>query len=118
MCVLHKNKISSIFINKIHSLTPSVKDSQDKFLASELYRLPCECGKMYILIQKCGHYFGYFFNFVIFHVCLQFDIERCHFLVDLDLGDHATDREPNYSRQSDRWITLKSIPFLDSERYI
>jgi alpha-1,2-mannosyltransferase len=44
-----------------------------------------------------------------------FDVERCHFLVDLDLGV-STELEPNYSQQSDRWTVIKSIPFLDAAR--
>ncbi|PSN34732.1 Alpha-1,2-mannosyltransferase ALG9 [Blattella germanica] len=36
-----------------------------------------------------------------------FDIERCHFLVDLDLGS-CSELEPNYSKQTDRWtMTFK-----------
>ncbi|PNF36246.1 Alpha-1,2-mannosyltransferase ALG9 [Cryptotermes secundus] len=44
-----------------------------------------------------------------------FDIERCHFLVDLDLGV-TTDFEPNYAQQTDQWTIIKSIPFLDAAR--
>ncbi|KAJ9573502.1 hypothetical protein L9F63_009066, partial [Diploptera punctata] len=44
-----------------------------------------------------------------------FDIERCHFLVDLDLGS-STEFEPNYSKKTDRWTIVKSIPFLDTAR--
>ncbi|XP_069676625.1 alpha-1,2-mannosyltransferase ALG9 isoform X1 [Periplaneta americana] len=44
-----------------------------------------------------------------------FDIDRCHFLVDLDMGA-TTALEPNYTQQTDRWIVIKSIPFLDTER--
>jgi hypothetical protein len=48
-------------------------------------------------------------------IVLQFDVERCHFLVDLDLGTDS-EFEPNYSQQTDRWTVIKSIPFLDTAK--
>ncbi|XP_017768643.1 PREDICTED: alpha-1,2-mannosyltransferase ALG9 [Nicrophorus vespilloides] len=43
-----------------------------------------------------------------------FDISKCHFLLDLDLGKE-TPLEPNYSVQ-DRWKVVKSLPFLNAEK--
>ncbi|XP_068086468.1 alpha-1,2-mannosyltransferase ALG9 [Anabrus simplex] len=44
-----------------------------------------------------------------------FDVDRCHFLVDLDLGRYSV-WEPNYAAQEEKWTILKSIPFLDAEK--
>lgn len=43
-----------------------------------------------------------------------FDINRCHFLLDLDFG-RETELEPIYSKQTDKWFVVKSLPFLNSE---
>ncbi|XP_012284880.1 alpha-1,2-mannosyltransferase ALG9 isoform X1 [Orussus abietinus] len=40
-----------------------------------------------------------------------FDIERCHFVLDLDLGTE-TALEPNYSHQPDHFTIIKSSKFL------
>ncbi|XP_001599180.2 alpha-1,2-mannosyltransferase ALG9 [Nasonia vitripennis] len=42
-----------------------------------------------------------------------FDVEKCHFLFDLDLGKE-TILEPNYSKQINRFTILKSAKFLDT----
>ncbi|XP_034937310.1 alpha-1,2-mannosyltransferase ALG9 [Chelonus insularis] len=42
-----------------------------------------------------------------------FDVEKCHFILDLDLGKE-TELEPNYSRQTDNFTVIKSCRFLDS----
>ncbi|XP_012252677.2 alpha-1,2-mannosyltransferase ALG9 isoform X2 [Athalia rosae] len=42
-----------------------------------------------------------------------FDIERCHFLLDLDLGRESA-LEPNYSHQPDHFTIIKSSDFLDA----
>lgn len=39
------------------------------------------------------------------------NVSSCHFLVDLDTGE-STDLEPNYSTQIDKWVLVKSTPFL------
>ncbi|XP_020288827.1 alpha-1,2-mannosyltransferase ALG9 isoform X2 [Pseudomyrmex gracilis] len=41
-----------------------------------------------------------------------FDLEKCHFLLDLDIGTE-TALEPNYSRLSDRFTVIRSFKFLD-----
>ncbi|KAL1140575.1 hypothetical protein AAG570_000505, partial [Ranatra chinensis] len=43
------------------------------------------------------------------------NVTLCHFLVDLDTGQSST-FEPNYSSQIDRWVLVKSIPFLNSNK--
>nr|XP_023012056.1 alpha-1,2-mannosyltransferase ALG9 [Leptinotarsa decemlineata] len=45
---------------------------------------------------------------------LYFDLSKCHFLLDLDLG-RETKLEPIYAKQKDRWKTIKSFEFLNSE---
>ncbi|XP_058808274.1 alpha-1,2-mannosyltransferase ALG9 isoform X2 [Phymastichus coffea] len=42
-----------------------------------------------------------------------FDVEKCHFILDLDLNKE-TIGEPNYSRQTNRWIIIKSSKFLNA----
>ncbi|XP_011501589.1 PREDICTED: alpha-1,2-mannosyltransferase ALG9 [Ceratosolen solmsi marchali] len=42
-----------------------------------------------------------------------FDIEKCHFILDLDIG-RQTILEPNYSRQPNRFTILKSSKYLDA----
>ncbi|XP_015587683.1 alpha-1,2-mannosyltransferase ALG9 isoform X2 [Cephus cinctus] len=44
-----------------------------------------------------------------------FDVERCHFILDLDLGTE-TILEPNYSHQPDHFTVIKSTKFLDSSK--
>lgn len=46
---------------------------------------------------------------------VYFDITRCHFLVDLDLGKE-TALEPIYANRKGEWTIIKSLPFLNSER--
>ncbi|CAG9854954.1 unnamed protein product [Phyllotreta striolata] len=46
---------------------------------------------------------------------LYFDINKCHFLLDSDLGKE-TPLEPNYSNQKDRWKVIKSYKFLNAEK--
>lgn len=46
---------------------------------------------------------------------LYFDINKCHFLLDLDVG-RETELEPIYSRKRDKWKVVKSLPFLDAEK--
>ncbi|XP_014240133.1 alpha-1,2-mannosyltransferase ALG9 isoform X1 [Cimex lectularius] len=41
------------------------------------------------------------------------NLTSCHFLVDLDIGQ-STDYEPNYSSQVEKWVIVKSIPFLNN----
>ncbi|XP_046667840.1 alpha-1,2-mannosyltransferase ALG9 isoform X1 [Homalodisca vitripennis] len=43
------------------------------------------------------------------------DVSSCHFIVDLDTGTE-TEREPNYSQQTEKWAIVKSVPFLDAAR--
>ncbi|XP_008544878.1 alpha-1,2-mannosyltransferase ALG9 [Microplitis demolitor] len=42
-----------------------------------------------------------------------FDIDKCHFILDLDTGVE-TELEPNYSKQTDNFTIIKSAKFLDS----
>ncbi|XP_063235032.1 alpha-1,2-mannosyltransferase ALG9 [Bacillus rossius redtenbacheri] len=44
-----------------------------------------------------------------------FDVQHCHFLVDLDIGAES-ERQPNYSADKEHWSVIKSIPFLDAAR--
>lgn len=46
---------------------------------------------------------------------LYFDIDKCHFLLDLDLGKE-TPLEPIYANNVDRWKVVKSLPFLNVEK--
>ncbi|BES97102.1 Alg9-like mannosyltransferase family [Nesidiocoris tenuis] len=43
------------------------------------------------------------------------NLTSCHFLVDLDVST-SSEFEPNYSQQVDKWVLVKSIPFLDNQR--
>ncbi|KAF6203638.1 hypothetical protein GE061_001970, partial [Apolygus lucorum] len=43
------------------------------------------------------------------------NVTSCHFLVDLDLST-SSEFEPNYSQQIEKWVLVKSIPFLDNYR--
>ena len=53
----------------------------------------------------------------MFTLLAQVNISVCSFLVDLDTGSE-TEREPNYSAQEDKWAIIKSIPFLDTSKYV
>lgn len=46
---------------------------------------------------------------------LYFDINKCHFLLDLDLGKE-TELEPIYANKKDRWKVIKSYNFLNAEK--
>lgn len=46
---------------------------------------------------------------------LYFDVNKCHFLLDLDLG-RETQLEPIYSKRRDKWKVIKSLTFLDAAR--
>lgn len=46
---------------------------------------------------------------------LYFSLEKCHFLLDLDLGKE-TDLEPIYANQKDKWKVVKGLPFLNAEK--
>ena len=46
---------------------------------------------------------------------VQFDIEDCHFLVDLETERHS-ELEPCYACDKDRWHLVASYPFLDASR--
>lgn len=46
---------------------------------------------------------------------LYFDINKCHFLLDLDTGVD-TDMEPNYALKTKEWTLLKSFPFLNNQK--
>ncbi|KAF2898396.1 hypothetical protein ILUMI_07779 [Ignelater luminosus] len=48
-------------------------------------------------------------------VSLYFDINKCHFLLDLDLNKE-TELEPIYSKKTDKWTIVKSLPFLNAEK--
>lgn len=45
------------------------------------------------------------------------NIEKCDFLVDLDLKNDANPPlEPNYSADSEHWTILKQLPFLNAQK--
>ncbi|CAK9807241.1 Alpha-1,2-mannosyltransferase ALG9 [Anthophora plagiata] len=44
-----------------------------------------------------------------------FSIDKCHFILDLDIGTE-TDLEPNYSRLNDNFTIIKSSKFLNSAK--
>ncbi|KAK9879809.1 hypothetical protein WA026_006868 [Henosepilachna vigintioctopunctata] len=44
-----------------------------------------------------------------------FDINKCHFLLDLDLGKQTV-LEPIYSHMTDRWKIISSYNFLNAEK--
>ncbi|XP_046734487.1 alpha-1,2-mannosyltransferase ALG9 [Diprion similis] len=44
-----------------------------------------------------------------------FDVGRCHFLLDLDLGKESS-LEPNYSHQPDHFTVIKTAEFLDASK--
>ncbi|KAK9696634.1 Alg9-like mannosyltransferase family [Popillia japonica] len=46
---------------------------------------------------------------------LYFDIAKCHFLVDLNLGRESV-LEPIYANKKDQWRVIKSIKFLNVEK--
>ncbi|CAH0557064.1 unnamed protein product [Brassicogethes aeneus] len=46
---------------------------------------------------------------------LYFNVNKCHLLVDLDLGKE-TEFEPNYAKQKDHWKVIKTYRFLNSEK--
>lgn len=46
---------------------------------------------------------------------LYFDINKCHFLLDLDV-ERETELEPIYAKRRDKWKVVKSLLFLDTEK--
>lgn len=46
---------------------------------------------------------------------LYFDIDKCHYLFDLNFGRQSA-LEPNYANKTDRWNVLLSFLFIDAER--
>lgn len=46
---------------------------------------------------------------------VYFDINKCHFLIDLDLG-RETKLEPIYANKRDRWKVVKNVAFLNAEK--
>lgn len=46
---------------------------------------------------------------------LYFDINKCHFLLDLDVG-RETELEPIYAKKRDKWKLVKNLRFLDAEK--
>ncbi|XP_018573809.1 alpha-1,2-mannosyltransferase ALG9 [Anoplophora glabripennis] len=48
-------------------------------------------------------------------ISLYFDLNKCHFLLDLDLGKE-TDLEPIYAKRRDKWKIVKSYRFLNAEK--
>ena len=43
-------------------------------------------------------------------------LDKCHFLVDLDLSE-TTPLQPRYSQDTARWDILVKRPFLDANRF-
>ena len=56
------------------------------------------------------------YNQYIYCLIVQVSDDRCHYMIDLDIGT-SSQREPNYSRDESRWEVIHSVPFLDSSRY-
>ena len=52
----------------------------------------------------------------ILYIHLQFPLDKCHFLVDLDLSE-TTPLQPRYSQDTTQWETLVKYPFLDAKRF-
>lgn len=46
---------------------------------------------------------------------VYFDVNKCHFLIDLDLG-RETKLEPIYAKKRDKWKVVKNVPFLNAEK--
>ncbi len=47
----------------------------------------------------------------------QVELDKCNFLVDSQLpGSPATVLEPNYISNTDKWETMKCVPFLDASQ--
>lgn len=46
---------------------------------------------------------------------LYFDINKCHFLLDLNT-ETDSDLEPNYALNTKDWNVLKSFPFLNNQK--
>ena len=64
---------------------------------------------MDLFLSPSASLLGYIFPF------LQFNVERCHFLVDLDLPV-ATEMEPRYTQDKETWKIIAKFPFLDAAR--
>lgn len=45
---------------------------------------------------------------------VYFDVNKCHFMLDLDLG-RESELEPIYAKQTDMWTSVKSLPFLNAQ---
>lgn len=45
-----------------------------------------------------------------------FDIEKCHYLIDLDVDEVGSELEPNYSSQTQNWVVVKSLPFINARK--
>ena len=48
---------------------------------------------------------------------LQFELSKCHFLVDLDLPV-GSPLEPRYAQETKTWKTIAKYPFLDPARWV
>ncbi|XP_060516914.1 alpha-1,2-mannosyltransferase ALG9 [Cylas formicarius] len=46
---------------------------------------------------------------------LYIDVDKCHFMLDLDLG-RETDLEPIYAKRHQIWTVISSYPFLNAEK--
>lgn len=56
-----------------------------------------------------------YYQFFVF--CFQFNLDKCHFLLDLDVGTE-TALEPNYSRLNHHFTIVKSSTFLDARKWV
>ena len=54
---------------------------------------------------------------MLFLLALQFEIAKCHFLVDRDNEHKDTSLEPRYIVDNNTWTVVHRYPFLDAERY-
>jgi hypothetical protein len=46
---------------------------------------------------------------------IQFDVNKCHYLIDLDLIEE-TAKEPRYVMNKANWKVLSSAHFMDASR--
>ena len=52
---------------------------------------------------------------VLIPCVLQTDELGCHYIIDLDIGK-SSPREPDYSKNPDRFRVTHTIPFLNHEK--
>ena len=55
-------------------------------------------------------------RYVVLLLVIQFDITKCHFLVDRDTPHKSTPHEPRYIMDNNTWTVVHHYAFLDAER--